>query len=141
MLFVWILIGVGILATIFTSIAFKLYSTFTLFENISTIGAFKAMGMTDKSISKVFLASSASTVLKGMAVGNTVAVAFCLLQGHLHILKLDPANYFVSFVPVNMNLFSILAVDVVSFVLIMVMLLIPCLFISRIDPSETVRVK
>ena len=113
----------------------------TLFENISTIGAFKAMGMTDKSISKVFLASSASTVLRGMAVGNTVAVAFCLLQGHLHILKLDPANYFVSFVPVNMNLFSILAVDVVSFVLIMVMLLIPCLFISRVDPAETMRVR
>lgn len=33
-LFVWVLIGVGLLATIFTSIAFKLYSTFTLFENI-----------------------------------------------------------------------------------------------------------
>ena len=33
-LFVWILIGVGLLATLFTSIAFKLYSTFTLFENI-----------------------------------------------------------------------------------------------------------
>ena len=32
--FVWILIGVGLLATIITSIAFKLYSTFTLFENI-----------------------------------------------------------------------------------------------------------
>lgn len=33
-LFVWVLIGVGLLTTIFTSIAFKLYSTFTLFENI-----------------------------------------------------------------------------------------------------------
>ena len=34
LLFVWILIGVGLLTTLFTSIAFKLYSTFTLFENI-----------------------------------------------------------------------------------------------------------
>lgn len=113
----------------------------TLFENISTIGAFKAMGMTDKSISKVFLASSASTVLKGMVIGNAVAIVFCFIQGQLHLLKLDPTNYFVSFVPVNINIFSILAVDVVSFVLIMVMLLIPCLFISRVDPAETVRVR
>ena len=113
----------------------------TLFENISTIGAFKSMGMTDKSISKVFLASSASTVVKGMLIGNLLAVAFCLLQGELHLLKLDPANYFVSFVPVNIDIFSILAVDVISFVLIMVMLLIPCLFISKVDPSETMRVR
>ena len=113
----------------------------TLFENISTIGIFKSMGMTARSISKVFLASSASVVLKGMAAGNIIAVVICLLQDRFHIMKLDPVNYFVSFVPVDMSFTDILVLDVVSFVLIMVILLIPCRFIYRVDPAETVKVR
>ena len=113
----------------------------TLFENISTIGVFKAMGMTDKSISKVFLSSSAALVLKGMLIGNAVALLFCLIQGQYHILKLDPKNYFVSFVPVDMDIFTVLTVDAVSFVVIMLLLLIPCAFISKVDPADTVRLR
>lgn len=113
----------------------------TLFENISTIGVFKAMGMTDKSISKVFLSSSAALVLKGMLIGNAVALLLCLIQGQYHILKLDPKNYFVSFVPVDLDIFTVLTVDVVSFVVIMLLLLIPCAFISKVDPADTVRVR
>lgn len=112
----------------------------TLFENISTIGVFKAMGMTDKSISKIFLSSSAALVLKGMAIGNAVALLFCFIQGTFHLLKLDPTNYFVSFVPVNLNFATVLAVDSISFVVIMLLLLIPCAFISKVDPADTVRV-
>ncbi len=112
----------------------------TLFENISTIGVFKAMGMTDKSISKIFLSSSAALVLKGMAIGNAVALLFCFIQGTFHLLKLDPTNYFVSFVPVNLNFATVLAVDFISFVVIMLLLLIPCAFISKVDPADTVRV-
>lgn len=113
----------------------------TLFENISTIGVFKAMGITDKAISKIFLSSSAALVLKGMAIGNAVALFFCFIQSAFHLLKLDPTNYFVSFVPVNLNLLSVLAVNIISFVVIMLLLLIPCAFISRVDPADTVRIR
>ena len=113
----------------------------TLFENISTIGVFKAMGMTDKAISKIFLSSSATLVLKGMAIGNAVALLFCFIQGTFHLLKLNPTNYFVSFVPVNLNLLSVLTVDCISFVVIMLLLLMPCAFISKVDPADTVRVR
>ena len=112
-----------------------------LFENISTIGLLKSLGMTDKAISKVFLSSSAVLVLKGMAAGNILALVFCFLQNTTHVLRLDPENYFVSYVPVNPDLAMILASDVASFVIIMLLLLIPCLFISKGDPAETVRVK
>lgn len=113
----------------------------TLFENIYTIGVFKAMGMKDRSIAKVFLTSSAATVLKGMLIGNAAAILFCILQDKLQILKLDPTNYFVSFVPVDINAFSILAVDMISLAVIMLLLLIPCAFISKVDPADTVRVR
>ena len=112
-----------------------------LFENISTIGLLKSLGMTDKAIAKVFLSSSAVLTIKGMAMGNAIAILFCIIQSSTHLLKLDPANYFVSFVPVRMDLGLVLAADAGAFVVIMLLLLIPCLFISKVDPAETVRVK
>ena len=112
-----------------------------LFENISTIGLLKAIGMTDRAISKVFLSSSAFLVFKGMAVGNLLAVLFCVIQDKTGLLRLDPENYFVSSVPVDLDLGMVLTADAISFVVIMILLLIPCLFISKVDPADTVRVK
>lgn len=112
-----------------------------LFENISTIGLLKSLGMTDRAIAKVFLASSASITLKGMIAGNLIALIFCLIQSATHILKLDPENYFVSFVPVHADIPMILVADAVSFAAIMLMMLIPCMFISKVDPAQTVRVR
>lgn len=112
-----------------------------LFENISTIGLLKSLGMTDRSISKVFLSSASVLVLKGMAIGNALAFIFCIVQDRTHMLKLDPANYFVPYVPVNINVGSVILADIGSFVVIMLLLLIPTLFISRVDPAQTVRMK
>ena len=112
-----------------------------LFENVSTIGLLKSLGMTDMSISKVFLSSSAGLVLKGMAVGNAAGMLFCLVQGTTHLLRLDPENYFVSYVPVHLDLVAILAADAAAFAVIMLLLMIPSLFISKVDPAQTVRVR
>lgn len=110
-----------------------------LFQNISTIGILKSMGMTDRSIAEVFLRVSSNLVLKGMVVGNVLAIAFCLIQGSTHFLKLDPTNYFISFVPVSLNIPMIILADVAAYTVIMLLLLIPSLFISKIDPAQTVR--
>jgi lipoprotein-releasing system permease protein len=112
-----------------------------LFENISTIGLLKSLGMTDMSISKVFLSSSAVLVLKGMAVGNAIAILFCIMQDATHLLKLNPENYFVSYVPVHLDFGMILIADLAAMALIMILLLIPSLFISKVDPAQTVRVR
>ena len=76
-----------------------------------------------------------------MAVGNAIALLFCLIQGTTHLIPLNPANYFVSFVPVHVNLPLILAADLLSYLVIMGFLLIPTLYIARIDPAETVRME
>lgn len=112
-----------------------------LFENISTIGLLKSLGMTDRAISKVFLSSSAILVAKGMLAGNALAILFCIIQNTTKVLRLNPENYFVSFVPVKMDFGMILTADILAFVLIMLLLLIPCIFISKVDPADTVRVR
>lgn len=112
-----------------------------LFQNIATIGTLKSMGMNDRNIAKVFLRVSSNLVLKGMAIGNGAALLFCLIQGTTHFLKLNPANYFVAFVPVSVKIPMILLANVAAYALIMVLLLIPSIFISRVDPAQTMRVE
>ena len=110
-----------------------------LFRNIATIGTLKTLGMGDRAIGRVFLRVAGGVVLKGMVAGNVLALLFCILQQTTHFLKLDPANYFVSFVPVHIDLPWILAADAVAFAAIMLLLLIPTLFIARVDPAQTVK--
>lgn len=110
-----------------------------LFRHISTIGVLKAMGMTDRHISSVFLRVASTLVLKGMLVGNAIAIAICLIQNGTHLLKLNPENYFVSFVPMHIDMPMILIADAVSYIMIMCLLLLPCMFISRVDPAKTVQ--
>ena len=110
-----------------------------LFRNIATIGTLKTLGMSDRAIGKVFLRVAGSVVLKGMLVGNVLGILFCIIQRTTHFLKLDPANYFVSFVPVHIDLPWILAADLVAFVAIMLLLLLPTMFIARVDPAVSVR--
>ena len=110
-----------------------------LLRNIATIGTLKTLGMGDRAIGKVFLRVASGVVLKGMAAGNLLALLFCVIQQTTHLLKLDPANYFVSFVPVHIDLPWILAADAVAFAAIMLLLLVPTLFIARVDPAVSVR--
>lgn len=112
-----------------------------LFRNISTIGTLKALGMGDRGIAGVFLRVSARVVLKGMLLGNALALLFCLVQHFTHFIRLNPDNYFVSFVPVSVNWIQVLGVDAAAFAAIMLLMLIPSLFIARVDPADTVRVK
>ena len=110
-----------------------------LFENISTIGLLKSLGMRNAGIMNVFMTRAAGTVLKGMLIGNVAAFALCLIQEATHMIALDPANYFVSYVPVHLDVVSILQADAVAFVSIMILLVLPSLFVLRIDPSKTVK--
>jgi lipoprotein-releasing system permease protein len=80
-------------------------------------------------------------VLQGMLWGNGIAIVLCLVQKHFNIITLDPANYFVSSVPVDFNLTWIVAMNAIAFVAIMAIMMLPCHFISRIDPAATMRVK
>lgn len=110
-----------------------------LFENISTIGLLKSLGMDDWRIAKVFLTVSSKAVFKGMVWGNAIAAGLCLLQKYTHAIKLDPSNYFLSYVPVDINPVLIIAADIAAYAAIMLLLLIPSLFITSVDPATTVR--
>jgi len=110
-----------------------------LFRNISHIGVLKSLGMSDRSIISVFLRVSSSAVLRGMLIGNALALLFCLIQSTTHVISLNPENYFISFVPVNINVWQVILVDVISYLATMLLLVLPCQMVLGVDPAKTVR--
>lgn len=112
-----------------------------LFEKISTIGLFKALGMTSREVSRVFLLRAGALVGKGMLWGNILGIGLCLIQKYTRIIKLDPVNYFVSAVPIRLSFGEILLLNLVAAFLIMAIISLSSRFISRISPDRTMRVE
>lgn len=111
-----------------------------LFERISQIGLLKALGMTNFAVAKIFLTKAAIVVLQGMLYGNAFAIAVAVLQQRFGLITLNPENYFVSAVPIDLNFASIIGMNVLAFLLIMAVMVLPCHFISKISPATTMRV-
>lgn len=112
-----------------------------LFEKISMIGLLKALGMRTKDICKVFIYRASFIIIKGMIIGNIIAIILCFLQGHFKILSLDPSNYFVDHIPISMDPLTAIILNLASFLLMMLITIIPSLFISRVHPDRTIRMK
>ncbi|MBQ0006497.1 MAG: hypothetical protein KBS57_03735 [Alistipes sp.] len=54
-------------------------------------------------------------------------------------MKLDPANYFVDHVPIHLSFSMLLAVNLISFIVMMLIMMIPCRFISGVSPDKTIK--
>ncbi len=111
-----------------------------LFKKISMIGLLKALGMRTKEICKVFIYRGGLIVLKGMAIGNICAMVICLVQKYFKVITLDPNNYFVNYIPIQISITTIILLNVAAFILMMLVLIVPVMFISKVSPDRTIKV-
>ena len=133
---VWIILALMLGIAGFTMISGLLI---IIFERTATIGMLKSMGASNKTVRKVFLRLASYIILKGMAIGDAVGIVICLIQQWFHVLPLDPANYYLDSVPMQVGLGWLVILNVVMFILSMLMMLIPSAVISRIIPSKSIR--
>ncbi|MDD4919378.1 MAG: FtsX-like permease family protein [Bacteroidales bacterium] len=112
-----------------------------LFEKTSTIGLLKAVGMRDRHIRNSFLYNAAVVATRGMIAGSVLAVAFLVLQKTTQFIKLDPASYFVDSVPVDISWFHIIAVDIASVGILLLLLMLPLKSIIKISPDKAIRMR
>lgn len=78
-------------------------------------------------------------IIRGMAIGNAVALLLLWLQHQWGIIRLDASIYSVEIVPVYFHWGAIVALNVGVVLINMMVLLLPAMFISRINPARTVR--
>ena len=100
-------------------------------EQTSTIGILKTMGMKNSDIIPIFLLMASKILLKGLLIGNAIALSFSFLQKQLHLIKLDPATYYVSYIPIHIDPWVMLGVNAGVLLVCMVMLLLPAYYVSK----------
>lgn len=110
-----------------------------ILENAGMIGTLKALGASNRSIRHTFLNVAVYLVGRGLLWGNIVGLAICLLQKHFHILKLNPEAYYIPYVPIELNLWYILLLNVASLAVSMLMLLGPSYVVALIRPARTIK--
>lgn len=110
-----------------------------LLEKASMIGLLKSLGMQNFALQKLFLYRSAIIVIKGLMWGNIIGIGCCLLQQYFGIFKLNPADYYFSVAPVQLNILPVLLLNIGSFVLILLIQLLPSMYIAKISPDKTIR--
>lgn len=110
-----------------------------IIEKTSTIGLLKAMGASNGFVRQVFMRRSVRILLLGMAIGNVVGIGFCLLQQYTGFIHLNPETYYLSAVPIELHLSTVIFLNLAVFALWMLMLLIPTSIINRMKPSRSIR--
>lgn len=133
---VWVIIILMLVVSGFTMISGLLI---IILERTNMIGMLKSMGARDFSIRKVFLYLSAFLIGQGMLWGNVIALLFCFLQDRFQLLKLDPATYYLSSVPVDLNLLYILLLNAGTLLVTLLMMVGPSYLVARITPARSIR--
>jgi lipoprotein-releasing system permease protein len=110
-----------------------------ILDRTNMIGLFKALGAGNKLIRKIFIYESGFIILKGLFWGNLIGIGICLVQYYTGIIKLDPTSYYIDHVPINLNILNILALNLGTIVITLLMLIIPSFIISKFSPAETIR--
>ena len=110
-----------------------------ILERTSTIGLLKAMGASNGLIRRVFLKRSFRILLIGMIIGNIIGIGLCLVQQHYNVIALSPESYYLSAVPIELNWHYILALNIGTMILWILMLLLPTMLINNVRPSKSIR--
>lgn len=111
-----------------------------IFEKSSTIGVLKTLGATNRSIGRIFILRASRLIAQGIAIGDAVALALCVVQSRWNVVKLDAESYAMSHVPVDLDWRIFLFVSLGTAVVCLLALLLPASYISKINPATTVAV-
>jgi len=111
-----------------------------ILEQTKNIGILKTMGLNHKRIVKLFLIIASRLIIRGLVWGNIIALVTGVLQMMLHIIPLDPASYYVSYIPIFIQPFTLLWVNTLVFLVCLLALLAPAYYISKkISPIDAIR--
>ena len=109
-----------------------------ILERTQMIGILKALGSSNWSIRKLFLYNASYLIVCGLFWGNLIGIGILLLQKHFEFLKLDPSVYYVTVAPVYLDWIYVVLLNFMTFVLCVLMLLIPSFLISKIVPVKAI---
>jgi lipoprotein-releasing system permease protein len=110
-----------------------------ILERTQMIGILKALGSSNVSIRKLFLYNASYLIFCGLFWGNLIGLGVLFLQKQFQFLTLDPSVYYVTVAPVYLDWTYVVLLNLMTFILCILMLLIPSFIISKISPIKAIK--
>ncbi|MCZ2473935.1 ABC transporter permease [Aquirufa ecclesiirivi] len=112
-----------------------------IMERIPMVGLLKALGASHRQIRTIFWWNGFFILLRGLALGNVVAVVFCYLQSTYHFIPLDQESYYMSSVPIVWSMSTWVWVNIGTSLLVALIITLPTIFIKKIQAQEALQYK
>ena len=110
-----------------------------MLERINMIGILKSLGATNRSVRQVFINFSVMLVGRGMLWGNAIGLALCFLQSQFHLVRLDPAVYYLDAVPIRFDWLLFLLVNAITLIISIIVIFGSSYLMSISRPAQTMR--
>lgn len=121
--------------------AFNIISTLVMVVTDKTreIGILRAMGMSARSIRRIFFAQGVVIGLLGTGAGLVLGLVTSALIGQKKLIPLDPSIYFIDHLPVATQPVDVMWIVVASLVITGISTIYPALQAAKLFPVEAIR--
>jgi lipoprotein-releasing system permease protein len=133
---VWIILALMVCVAGFTMISGLLI---IILERTQMIGVLKAIGARNKTIRHTFLWFAVFIIGQGLLLGNILGIGIILLQRTTGLITLDPQTYYVSEVPMEINIPLFVLLNIATLLISIFVLIAPSFLISHIHPAKSMR--
>ncbi len=111
-----------------------------ILERTQMIGILKAMGASNWSVRKIFLYNAAYLIGVGLLWGNLIALSIIWVQHKFRLFKFpNPQEYYIEYIPVHIDFYSVLLLNIGVLLLCLLMLLLPSYIVTKITPVKAIK--
>jgi lipoprotein-releasing system permease protein len=135
-------LGMALVITFISVVAaFNIIGTLTMIvgERTREIGILVAMGLTPRSIGRIFVGQGATIGVIGTSLGLALGVAIAFVLDGSRLIRIDPSIYFIDHLPVQVEPLDVVAVVGVSLAIALAATIPAARFASRLEPVEAIR--
>ena len=110
-----------------------------IMERIRMIGILKALGSNNNQIKNIFLYNGLRVITLGLFLGNLISISLAVFQDKFKILKLDKTSYYMDYVPIGWDLYTLSKLNLLVFFVIFLVIFLPILIINRIKVLDSIK--
>ncbi|MBO7456621.1 MAG: ABC transporter permease, partial [Paludibacteraceae bacterium] len=107
-----------------------------ILDGVQLIGTLKALGANNTFVRRIFLTQAALLIGKGMLWGNILGLGLACIQYFSHLVPLEAATYYVSYVPIAFPWGWLIALNILTIAVSLLILLLPSMIITKISPAK-----